>query len=134
MKASLVITIVCSFVALAVPLAAAAPDGYQPQLRQQSDGSDVIDRYLRSHIPEQSDGSDVIDRYLRSQSPVSSAAQHPDSLRLRPVSTALPNEGVAATGYAWAEFATGLAGGLVATILVAAGVLVARGRSRLAPS
>jgi hypothetical protein len=130
MKASLVITIVCAFLALAVPLAAAAPDGYQPQLREQSDSSDVIDRYLRANGL----GSDVIDRYLRAHSPVSPAAQHPDSLRLRPASTALPHEGLPATGYAWAEFATGLAGGLVATILVAAGVLVARGRSRLAPS
>lgn len=55
---------------LGVPLAAAAPDGYQPQLRG-NDQTDVIDRYLANHGPDgyqpqllADPGPDAVDRFL----------------------------------------------------------------------
>ncbi len=55
---------------LGVPVAAAAPDGYQPQLRANAQ-TDVIDRYLANHGPDgfqpqlRTDaGPDAVDRYL----------------------------------------------------------------------
>jgi hypothetical protein len=59
---------------LGVPVAAAAPDGYQPQLRENAQ-PDVIDRYLARHLANngpdgfqpqlRSDpGPDAVDRYL----------------------------------------------------------------------
>ena len=58
---------------LGVPLAAAAPDGYQPQLREDAQ-PDVIDRYLARSLAIGPDGfqpqlrfdsgPDAVDRYL----------------------------------------------------------------------
>ena len=55
---------------LGVPVAAAAPDGYQPQLKENGQ-SDVIDRYLANHGPDgyqpqllADPGPDAVDRFL----------------------------------------------------------------------
>jgi len=59
---------------LGVPLAAAAPDGYQPQLRANAQ-TDVIDRYLAIRFADDGPdgfqpqlrtdaGPDAVDRYL----------------------------------------------------------------------
>ena len=59
---------------LGVPFAAAAPDGYQPQLREDAQ-PDVIDRYLARYLANDGpdgfqpqlrfdSGPDAVDRYL----------------------------------------------------------------------
>lgn len=55
---------------LGVPVAAAVPDGYQPQLKESAQ-SDVIDRYLANHGPDgyqpqllADPGPDAVDRFL----------------------------------------------------------------------
>ena len=55
---------------LGVPVAAAAPDGYQPQLKESAQ-PDVIDRYLANHGPDgyqpqllANPGPDAVDRFL----------------------------------------------------------------------
>ena len=55
---------------IGVPVAAAAPDGYQPQLKEDAQ-PDVIDRYLANNRPDgyqpqllADSGPDAVDRFL----------------------------------------------------------------------
>ena len=55
---------------LGVQVAAAAPDGFQPQLKEDAQ-TDVIDRYLANHGPDGyqpqllvNPGPDAVDRFL----------------------------------------------------------------------
>ena len=69
--------------ATALPAAAAAPDGYQPQLQTGDDQPDAFMRAFRN-AP---DRSDVVVRYLRNHATVVGAgvpAAHPDSRAVRP--------------------------------------------------
>ncbi len=91
MKMRTTLVLVTAALTLAVPVAAADPDGYQPQL--QGAQTDAFDRYLRNNTP----GSqpDAFDRYLANNAPVTEhgstgAAGHPDSQAVRPSVVAQP--------------------------------------------
>ncbi len=71
MKISTTLALAAATLALGVPVAAANPDGYQPQL-QSTAQPDVIDRYLANNGPDgfqpllQANAPpDAVDRYLR---------------------------------------------------------------------
>ena len=74
MQIRITLALAAAALTLGVPFAAAAPDGYQPQLRENPQ-SDTVDRYLaRSFADDGPDGflpqlrsdsgPDAVDRYL----------------------------------------------------------------------
>jgi hypothetical protein len=107
---------------LGVPVAAADPDGYQPQLRANAQ-PDAIDRYLANNGPDGSQpqlrtdaGPDAVDRYIA------------NARRSSPA----PVDAIEAGGVDWHAGAIGaLGGGLVILLLVATAATV-RQRRRLA--
>jgi hypothetical protein len=100
---------------VAVPVAAAAPDGFQPQL--QDSGVSAPDGYQ----PQ-----------LRTEPGSGGAAAHPDSRAIRPGVAA---EAEATTGdgfsFSWGSGAVGAAGGLLVALLAIAGASAMRERRRL---
>ena len=107
---------------LGVPVAAADPDGYQPQLRPEAAQPDAIDRYLANNGPDGSQpqlrtdaGPDAVDRYL--------ANVHRNSTA--PVNT------VEAGSFDWHAGAIGAVGGALIILLLAAGAATLRQRRRL---
>lgn len=106
---------------LGVPVAAADPDGYQPQLR--SDGQpDAIDRYLANNGADgfqpqlrTSAPPDAIDRYLSNHSTGASA----------PVARST------ATGNSWQTGALAALGGGLIVLLALVGAATMRERRRL---
>jgi hypothetical protein len=133
MKMRTTLVLVAAALTVAVPVAAADPDGYQPQL--QGAQPDAVDRYLRNNAP----GSqpDALDRYLANNAPSSpavstGAAGHPDSQAVRPSVLAEPKE-VTADGFSfsWESAAVGALGaGLIASIAFV-GASAMRERRRL---
>jgi hypothetical protein len=99
---------------VAVPVAAAAPDGFQPQL--QDSGVSAPDGYQ----PQ-----------LRAE-PGSGAAAHPDSRAIRP-GVAAQAETTTGDGFSfsWGSGAVGAAGGLLVALLAIAGASAMRERRRL---
>lgn len=113
---------------IGVPVAAADPDGYQPQLKTGVQ-PDAIDRYLRNNAPEEQ--PDVIARYLRNHTAEGSAvastgaAGHPDSRAVRPSPTG-EVEPVAADGRDWTTGALGALGGAFLAIVGASAIRARR--------
>jgi hypothetical protein len=107
--------------ALCAPVASAGPDGYQPQLREES-ATDVVSRYLRRNTPE----------VLQAQGG-GTAARHPDSLRSG-LPVAAPASTTASSGerFGWQAFGSGIAGGLALALLALAAVHLGKERRRLA--
>ena len=132
MKLRTILTLAVAALTLGVPVAAADPDGYQPQL---STGvqSDVVERYLRNNTPEEQ--SDVFDRYLRNHAAEgsavasTSAARHPDSLGVRP--DLFGEVGVGADGREWTTGALGALGGAFLAFFAIVGASAIRARRRL---
>lgn len=100
--------------AIAVPTAAATPDGYQPQL--QAGTPDAVDRYLRNH--------------KSSALAVTGAAAHPDSRADRTIPVGQVSVRAAA-GRDWTTGALGALGGAVFVLLAVAGASAMRERRRL---
>jgi len=87
---------------IGVPVAMAAPDGYQPQLQANAQ-TDVIDRYL--------------------------ANNGPDGFQSQPTARAAAPE---AGGVDWQVVALGALGGALVIVLLVSGMATVRGRRRLA--
>lgn len=116
---------------LGVPVAAADPDGYQPQL-QGITSPDAVDRYLSNNAPEE---PDAIARYLRSHSTSiapafdTGAAGHPDSRAVRP-SPPVEVDSVPG-GRDWTAGTVGAFGGALLALLAIVGASAIRERRRL---
>ena len=119
---------------LGVPVATAAPDGYQPELQSNAQ-PDVVDRYVANAL-RQADQPDAVARYLRNHSigadsPDSTgASSHPDSLAVRP-GVSVPMNTVEAGGFSWTTIAFGTLGGAVLVLLAIIGTSAMRERRRL---
>jgi hypothetical protein len=103
---------------LGVPVAAADPDGYQPQLRADAQ-PDAIDRYVANNGPDGSQpqlrtdaGPDAVDRYVANARRASAAP-------------------VEAGGVDWQAGALGALGGGLVILLLVAGTATVRQRRRL---
>jgi hypothetical protein len=112
---------VAAALTLGVPVAAANPDGYQPQLRAEAQ-PDAVDRYLANHGPDGSQpqlrtdaGPDAVDRYLA-------------NVRR---STPAPVDAIEAGGIDWQAGAIGALGGGLVILLLVAGTVMVRQRRRL---
>jgi hypothetical protein len=109
-----------------VPVAAGAPDGYQPQLGAAA-SPDAVDRYVANAM-RSAEQPDALARYLRNNpAPVAEpagASSHPDSLGVRP-GIGAPVERIEAEGTSWVTRLLGAgAGGLVVLLAVfAAGAM-----------
>lgn len=120
---------------LGVPVATAAPDGYQPELQSNAQ-PDVFERYVANAL-RQADQPDAFARYLRNHSsgadsaPDSTgASRHPDSLAVRP-GVSVPVNTVEAGGFSWNTVAVGTLGGAVIVLLAIIGASAMRMRRRL---
>lgn len=131
MKLSQALAVTTTVLAIGVPVAGAAPDGYQPQLRSTSQ-PDAFMRYLRNNAPAPQQ-SDAFTRYLRNNAPQSGAASHPDSrgerfsLAVSATPVAVSDDGT--------DLTTGVIGALLGafvTMLAIVGASSIRGRRRLA--
>ena len=134
MKMRTTLVLVTVALTLAVPVAAADPDGYQPQL--QGAQTDAFDRYL-SEQRHRGSQPDAFDRYLANNAPVTEpgstgAAGHPDSQAVRPSVIAQPT-GVAADGFSfsWESAALGAVGAGLIALLGFVGASAMRERRRL---
>jgi hypothetical protein len=128
MKLHTALAVVVTALAVAVPTAVAAPDGYQPQLRPDAI-PDAFDRYLRSNAPQPQ--PDAFERYLRSNAPQpqsggDNAARHPDSLGARPA--VVERVTTTAEGRDWTAGAFGALGGAVLALVAIAGASALRSR------
>lgn len=111
------------------------PDGFQPQLRSSAQ-PDAVDRYVGNAL-RHADQPDALARYLRNhpsgaESALYStgAASHPDSLAVRPgvsVSVERPQAG----GFSWEGSALGALGGALIVLLAVVGASTMRERRRL---
>jgi hypothetical protein len=117
---------------LGVPVAAAVPDGYQPQL-QGGLSPDAIERYLRNAAPVE---PDAVARYLRNRTTSSSPsfenngpAAHPDSRAAR--SGPAVELAAASGGHDWTTGAVGAVGGALLALLAIVGASAIRERRRL---
>ena len=129
MKTRTTLALAFATLALGVPAAAAAPDGYQPQLAQ----PDAFDRYLLNTPEEQ---PDALARYLRNNTDPAvasfGAAGNPDSRAVRP---SPPVESTVAVGddpRGWTLGIVGAFGGALLAFVAVVGASSIRGRSRLA--
>jgi hypothetical protein len=118
MKIRTTLALAIATLALGVPVAAAAPDGYQPQL-QPSSQPDAFDRYLRNH-------STGVEPALGS----TGASGHPDSLAVRP-GVGAPVSTVEAEAFSWTGIALGMFGGALIVLLAVVGASAMRERRRL---
>jgi hypothetical protein len=135
MKIRTTFVLAAATLVLGVPLAAATPDGSQPQLHSTAE-PDAVDRYLANafrHVGE----TDAIDRYLHNRSlaaeSVSSstgAGRHPDSLAVRR-GAIVPVDAVEAEGFSWTGVALGTLGGALIVLLAFVGASAMRERRRL---
>lgn len=121
MKIRTTLALAAATLTLGVPVAAADPDGYQPQLRSDAQ-PDAIDRYLANNGPDgfqpqlRSDAQpDALARYLRN---------HPSGARA-PVAQA--EDG----GVSWQTGALGALGGCLIVLLGIVGAATVRERRRL---
>ncbi len=128
---ALAVTILAiTVLATAAPAAAAAPDGYQPQLQAGDDQPDAFMRAFRN-TP---DGSDVVVRYLRNHATVVGAgvpAAHPDSRAVRPSPGAGRSEAIDGNGIDWNTGGVGVALGLLLAALAVGTASATRGRLAL---
>jgi len=120
---------------LGVPVAAADPDGYQPQL-QTGAQPDAVDRYLRNNAPDEQ--PDALARYLRNNSAPASpsfdstaAARHPDSRAVRLTPTGEIEAGVAGETRDWTLGVLGALGGALLALVAVVGASAIRDRRRL---
>jgi hypothetical protein len=131
MKLSQALAVAITVLAIGVPVAGAAPDGYQPQLKSTSQ-PDAFMRYLRNN--QQGSQPDAFERYLRNNSPQTGAAVHPDSRGAR-FSLAVSATPVTVSGDDGTDLTTGVIGALLGafvTMLAIVGASSIRGRRRLA--
>jgi hypothetical protein len=116
--------------ALGVTAAAAAPDGYQPQLAQ----PDAFDRYLLNNTPEEQ--PDALARYLRNNTDPAvasfGAAGNPDSRAVRPSPPVETTVAVGDEARDWTVGIVGAFGGALLAFVAVVGASSIRGRSRLA--
>ena len=115
---------------LGVPVATAAPDGYQPELQSNAQ-PDVVDRYVANTL-RQADQPDAVARYLRNHSigadsaPDSTgASSHPDSLAVRP-GVSVPENTVEAGGFDWITGVLGTLVGVLSVLLAIVGASAMR--------
>ncbi len=116
------LALTAAILTLGVPVATAAPDGYQP---------DAIDRYLANIANRAPDGfqpqlhaePDAVDRYVAN---VLRQADLPD-----PTGAAVPVDRPAGGGISWRTGALGMLGGASIVLLAFAGASALRGRRRL---
>jgi hypothetical protein len=115
---------------LGVPVATAAPDGYQPELQSNAQ-PDVVDRYVANAL-RQADQPDAVGRYLRNHSigadsaPDSTgASSHPDSLAVRPGASD-PVNMVEAGEFNWTTVVFGTLVGVLSVLLAIVGVSAMR--------
>ena len=120
---------------LGVPVATAAPDGYQPGLQSNAQ-PDAVDRYV-ANVLRQADQPDAVARYLRNHSigadsalDSAGASSHPDSLAVRP-GVSVPVDTVEVGGFSWTAVAFGTLGGAVIVLLAIVGASAMRERRRL---
>lgn len=117
---------------IGIPVAAADPDGYQPQPGVQAD---AFDRYLRNHAPAEQ--PDAFDRYLRNHTAEgsavasTSAARHPDSRGVRLTPTGEIETGVAGETRDWTLGVLGALGGALLALVAVVGASAIRDRRRL---
>lgn len=117
MKLQTTLAVVLAALTIGVAGAAAAPDGYQPQLQGQAQ-TDAFDRYVRNNTPQPgATGSD-------------GAAGHPDSLGVRPTVVG-ESEPVPSSGRDWTAGAFGALGGALIALLAFVGASAMRERRRL---
>lgn len=128
MKIRTTLALAVTTLTLGVPVATAAPDGYQP---------DAVDRYLANSLGWAGE-PDAFDRYLRNHpngaesSPgASGASRHPDSLAVR-AGVLAPGVPAEAEGFNWAMVAFGTLGGALIVLVAFAGTSALRERRRLA--
>ncbi len=122
MQIRITLALAAAALTIGVPLAAANPDGYQPQLRADAQ-PDAIDRYLANNGPDgfqpqlRADaGPDAVDRYVA-------------NVRR---SAAAPADEVAVGESDSQIVALGALGGAFVVLLLVAGTATVRGRRRLA--
>jgi hypothetical protein len=128
MKIRTTLALSAAALALGVPVAAADPDGYQP---------DAVDRYVANALA-QADQPDALDRYLRNHSSgadsaldSTGAARHPDSRAVRPGASVISDRTESA-GLSWEIGAIGALGGALILLLAVVGASAMRERRRLA--
>jgi hypothetical protein len=121
--------------AIARYLANNGPDGFQPQLHT-STQPDAVDRYVANSL-RQAGEPDAIARYLRNHPSgaepaldLADVAGHPDSRAVRP-GVSFPVKTVEADGFSWTGVALGTLGGALIILLAVAGASAMRERRRL---
>lgn len=119
MQIRITLALAAAALTIGVPVAAATPDGYQPQLGPNAQ-PDAIDRYLANNGPDgfqpqlrADEGPDAVDRY------VANARR----------SSAVKADEVAAGGI---DSQIGALGAALVALLLVAGTATVRGRRRLA--
>lgn len=113
--------------ATAAPVAAAAPDGFQPQLRTGDDQPDAFMRAFRNAA----DRSDVVVRYVRNHATVVDAgvpAAHPDSRAVRPSPGAGHAAAIDGNDIDWSTGGVGVGLGLLLAALAIGTGWATRGR------
>lgn len=134
MKLVTTFAVVATALTIGATGAAAGPDGYQPQLREDGQ-SDAIDRYLRNNAPPAP--PDAIERYLKNRAAAPAGAggapSHPDSRAVRPGPGAQA-EPTAKDGFelSWQSGAVAALGACLIAVLVILGATATRDRRRLA--
>ena len=125
MKLRTALALAVAALTIGVPVAAADPDGYQPQLKA-VEQPDAFGRYLRNNAPAQQ--PDAFDRYLQNNSPeITGAAAHPDSRSDRPTATSEVAP-VGDDGRDWTTGALGALGGALFVVLAIVGASAIRER------
>ena len=153
MKIRTTLALAAATLTLSVPVAAAAPDGYQPdaidrylanngqegvQAQDQANAQpDAVDRYV-ANVLRQADPPDALSRYLRnnpsgadSAFDLTGAARHPDSRAVRPGGASVPSDRSESAGLSWEIGAIGALGALI-LLLAVVGASAMRERRRLA--
>ena len=129
MKTRTTLALAVATLALGVPAAAAAPDGYQPQLAQ----PDAFDRYLLDNTPEEQ--PDALARHLRNNTDPAvtsfGAAGNPDSRAVRPSPPVETRIAVGDAARHWTLGIVGAFGGALLAFVAVVGASSIRGRSRL---
>ncbi len=127
MKIRTTLALALATLAIGVPVATAAPDGYQP---------DAVDRYIANAVG-QTEQPDAVDRYLRNHPngaetvfDSTGASGHPDSLAVRP-GASVPLEQTGTDGFSWATAAAFGGLGALIVLLAVAGASAMRERRRL---
>lgn len=133
MKMRTTLVLVTAALTLAAPVAAADPDGYQPQL--QNGQTDAFDRYLANHMAQGAE-TDALGRYLKNNAPVTEpgstgAAGHPDSQAVRPSVVAQPTRATDDVfSVSWESSVLGALGAGLIALLAFVGVSAMRERHR----